>query len=110
MDQTPEEAALNTGVTCSDQFHEKGEGRYWSCQDCVARIIAEERVKWGSKICSRHRIPEADCDICHSDLWGQWIVEYDENSIAWIVSVSHPDVRYPLAHGRSVADAIRSRK
>ena len=71
--------------------------------------VAAERVAWGSKLCSHHQIPEVSCDVCNHYLWGQWIVEYNEKSVAFIVSVSHPNIRYPLKHGQSVAAAVRQR-
>ena len=80
------------------------------CADAYARQQVEaERVAWGSKLCSHHQIPEVSCDVCNHRLWGQWIVEYDERSVAFIVSVSHPNIRYPLKHGQSVAAAVRRR-
>ena len=69
--------------------------------------VEAERVAWGSKLCSHHQIPEVSCDVCNHYLWGQWIVEYNEKSVAFIVSVSHPNIRYPLKHGQSVAAAVR---
>lgn len=32
----------------------------------------------------------------------EWVVEYDENSVAWLVNIARPDIREALQHGHIV--------
>lgn len=84
------------------------EGDHARCNYCwLHDQFANQAILWASGVCSRHQIPVPTCGICNSKLfWDEWVVEYDENSIAWIVSRTHPDVRRALAHGRSISQAI----
>lgn len=40
----------------------------------------------------------------------KWVIEYDENSVAHLVSVIRPDIRRPLEHGQIIEAALRGGK
>jgi len=64
------DSAVEVGVNCSELFHERGEGRYWTCQSCVERAlraaIAAEREAC-AKIVEMHSNPYDGHDCYEND-------------------------------------------
>lgn len=50
------------------------------------------------KIYGCPRNPTTAADMVAHD----WVIEYDENSVAWVVSVQDSSVRRPLEHGQLI--------
>jgi hypothetical protein len=83
------DAVLTVYKTCS---HYDAQGPCGICWQTAFAAYAAEQV-------AQARVEEREA----------WVIEYDENVVAWLVDIRDVTRRYPLEHGQTIAATIRAR-